>query len=288
MKGQYISPHTVQQLRHIQTLLDQLHPEAAPQAFIVPGSPEPRDAIIVFPGSFNPPTKAHLALLKQAQRFAHEHEPMYLYAASSKHTVDKETVERPLLVDRIHLLEVVLKRRLPHAGIMLFNRGLYVEEAEAIRNSFPKVKRILFLVGFDKIVQILDPRYYENRDVALTELFKLAELLVAPRGDAGEHELAELLHQPQNERFAHYIHRLPFNGQYRYVSSTNIRQGADLQDAPQEVRQFIHETRAYAPPLHLRNGSEIDYYGQRIKQLERDVLSSTPKTNSKIRQRSTF
>jgi nicotinic acid mononucleotide adenylyltransferase len=283
MKGRYISPHTVQQLRHIQTLLDQLSPEAAPRAFIVPGSPEPRDAIIVFPGSFNPPTKAHLALLKQAQRFAREHEPMYLYAATSKHTVDKETVERPLLVDRIHLLEVVLKRRLPHAGIMLFNRGLYVEEAEAIRNSFPKVKRILFLVGFDKIVQILDPRYYENRDAALTELFKLAELLVAPRGDAGEHELAELLHQPQNARFAHYIHRLPFNGQYRYVSSTNIRQGTDLQDAPQEVRQFIHETRAYAPPLRRRNGSEIDYYGQRIKQLERDVLSSTPKTNSQIR-----
>ena len=282
MKGQYISPQTVQQLRHIQTLLDQLSPEAAPRAFIVPGSPEPRDAIIVFPGSFNPPTKAHLALLKQAQRFAHEHEPMYLYAATSKHTVDKETVERPLLVDRLHLLEVVLKRRLPHAGIMLFNRGLYVEEAEAIRNSFPKVKRILFLVGFDKIVQIFDPRYYENRDAALTELFKLAELLVAPRGDAGEHELAELLHQPENHRFARYIHRLPFNGQYRYVSSTSIRQGVDLQDAPQEVRQFIRETRAYAPPLHRPNGSEIDYYGQRIKQLERDVLCSTPKTNCQI------
>ena len=282
MKGQYISPQTVQQLRHIQTLLDQLSPEAAPRAFIVPGSPEPRDAIIVFPGSFNPPTKAHLALLKQAQRFAHEHEPMYLYAATSKHTVDKETVERPLLVDRLHLLEVVLKRRLPHAGIMLFNRGLYVEEAEAIRNSFPKVKRILFLIGFDKIVQIFDPRYYENRDAALAELFKLAELLVAPRGDAGERELAKLLHQPQNERFARYIHRLPFNGQYRYVSSTSIRQGADLQDAPQEVRQFIRETRAYAAPLHRRNGSEIDYYGQRIKQLEHDVLYATPKTNSQI------
>lgn len=268
MKGLYISPYTLRHLRRIQTLLDQLHPEDAPQAFIVPGSPEPRDAIIVFPGSFNPPTKAHLALLKQAHHFAREHEPMYLYAAISKHTVDKETVERPLLIDRIHLLKTVLKRRLPHGGIMLFNRGLYVEEAEAIRNSFPKVKRILFLVGFDKIVQILDPHYYEDRDAALTELFKLAELLVVPRGDAGEHELAELLHQLQNERFARYIHTLPFNAQYRYVSSTRIRQGANLQDAPQEVRRFIRETRAYAPPLHRRDGSEIDYYGKRIKMLE--------------------
>jgi len=171
---------------------------------------------------------------------------------------------------------------LPHAGIMLFNRGLYVEEAETIRNSFPKVKRILFLVGFDKIVQILDPRYYENRDAALTELFKLAELLATPRGDAGEHELAELLHQSQNERFARYIHRLPFNAQYRYVSSTSIRQGADLQDTPQEVRQFMRETRAYAPPVRLSNGSEIDYYEQRVKQLEQDILSSGTGTTSQI------
>ena len=282
MKGWYISPRTIRRLKHIQTLLDQLHPEAAPQAFIVPGSPEPRDSVIVFPGSFNPPTKAHIALLKQAYHFARMHEPMYLYAAISKHTVDKETVERPLLVDRIHLLEVVLKRRLPHVGIMLFNRGLYVEEAEAIRHSFPRVTRIFFLVGFDKIVQILDPRYYEDRDAALTELFKLAELLVVPRGNAGEHELAELLHQPQNERFARYIHTLPFNAQYRYVSSTRIRQGADLQDAPQEVRQFMRKTRAYAPPLLLSNGSEIDYYGQHIKQLELDVLCAEPGTNSQI------
>jgi hypothetical protein len=93
-------------------------------------------------------------------------------------------------------------------------------------------------------------------------------LLVAPRGDAGERELAELLHSPQNERFARYIHELPFNAQYRYVSSTRIRRGADMQDAPQEVRDFIRETQAYTPPLHLRDGSKIDYYGERMKKLE--------------------
>lgn len=36
----------------------------------------------------------------------------------------------------------------------------------------------------------------------------------------------------------------------------------------QEVRRFMQKTRAYAPPLRLPDGSEIDYYGERVKILE--------------------
>jgi nicotinic acid mononucleotide adenylyltransferase len=267
----YFSTRTIQRLKRIQSMLDQLQPEAESRALLVPGSPQPRSGVIVFPGSFNPPTTAHIALLKQAQQFAQQHEPMSLYAAFSKHTVDKEAVERPLLLDRILLLERVLRRRVARTGILLFNRGLYVEEAEAIRRSFPHVKRILFLLGFDKIVQILDARYYKDRDASLVELFHSAELLVAPRGNAGEQELSNLLQQEQNKRFARFIHLLPFNAAYRNVSSTEVRQGiaGSNHAVPQEVRQFIRETRAYMSPLQRRDGSVVDYYGQRMQYLQR-------------------
>src|SRR5215472_3166650 len=62
----YISDRTVQRLKRVQEQLDRLHPEDVPRAYGVSGSPEPRGSIIVFPGSFNPPTNAHIALLKQA------------------------------------------------------------------------------------------------------------------------------------------------------------------------------------------------------------------------------
>jgi nicotinic acid mononucleotide adenylyltransferase len=272
----HFSPYTIQRLRHLQSLLDQLQPEAESRAFIAPGSPQPRNGVIVFPGSFNPPTTAHLALLKQARQFVREHEPLSLYAAFSKRTVDKEAVERPLLLDRIMLLDLVLRRHIAHTGIMLFNRGLYVEEAQAIRRSFPRVKRIVFLLGFDKIVQILDPRYYKDRDASLSELFRLAELLVAPRGNDGEQELSDLLHQEQNKRFAHSIHSLPFTSAYRTISSSDIRQGVagSDQDVPQEVRQFIRRTRAYSAPLQQRDGTTIDYYGQRMRYLQQIVRGS--------------
>src|SRR5713226_3632413 len=101
----HLSTYTIQRFKQVQSLLDQLDPHSAPQALLVPGSPEPSGTIIVFPGSFNPPTLAHLALMKQArqhlrlQAFSEEKESqaIHLYAAISKHIVDKENVERPLL-----------------------------------------------------------------------------------------------------------------------------------------------------------------------------------------------
>ena len=272
----HASPHTIHHLRQVQTLLDQLQPDAPAQAVITPGSPEPQGQIIVFPGSFNPPTTAHLAMLGQARQFARQQvslgEEMRLYAAMSKHIVDKERVERPLLLDRIMLMETLLQDRSPRTGIMLFNRGLYVEQAEGVRASFPGVKKLYFLLGFDKIVQILDPRYYENRDVALHQLFALAELLVAPRGQDGPGVLKELLEQPHNQPFARYIHTLPLDTTYRDISSSRIRQHSSdneyTQDTPQGVRQFMQETRAYAPPLRLEDGTLVDYYEERVKAMQ--------------------
>ncbi len=270
----YISQHTIHNLKRIQCQLTQLQSEASSKALVVSGSPQPREKMLVLSGSFNPPTIAHLALLKQAQKFAREHEPMLLYAALSVHTIDKETVERPLLLDRILLLRRLLHTRLPHTGILLFNHGLYIEQAQAIRTSFSRVKRIFFLMGFDKIVQILDPRYYDDRDRVLVALFKLAQLLVAPRGNAGEQELANLLCRPENKRYSRFIHALPFDPAYRTISSTHIRQeegnkvtNRALHNVPQEVRRFICETRAYAPPVQRSDGSMVDCYQERVKYL---------------------
>jgi len=272
------STATLQHLKQIAALLDQLHPAAEPQALLVPGSPQPRGTIIVFPGSFNPPTTAHLALFAQARQFTHQQgfsiakgsQVVQLYAAMSKHIVDKERVERPLMLDRIELLHIVLQRHLPQAGIMLFNRGLYVEQAQAVYSSFPPVQKLFFLVGFDKIVQILDPRYYDDRDAALKKLFKLAELLVAPRGESSPADLANLLKQPQNQSFTQYIHALAFDPLYRAISSTRIREHSDeyAQDVPEEVLQFMRETHVYEPPLRQADGTTIDYYAERVKALE--------------------
>jgi nicotinic acid mononucleotide adenylyltransferase len=267
------SPGTIQRYRRVQALLDELDSQAEPRAVIVPGSPQPYGGVIIFTGSYNPPTTAHLALLKEGRRYAQQHGGMQVFAAMSKLTVDKESVERPTQLDRIMLLKLLLPRWAHGAGIMLFNRGLYVEQVDAIYRSFPAVKRVLLLIGFDKVVQIFDPRYYNDRDAALVELFGRAELLVAPRKYDGEKELQELLHRSENVRFARHVHLLPFSNGYRNISSTQVRQEANqhielLHDVPPEVRQFMRESRAYSQPLRRSDGSKVDFYAERVKQLD--------------------
>lgn len=265
----------IQRFKRGQRLLDELDPQAKPQVRLVTNSPVPRGNIVVFPGSFNPPTTAHLAMLQQAHRFGRERGGMGVYAAMSKHTTDKETVERPLLVDRIILLETVLYNHVPDTGILLFNRGLYVEQAEAIRAQFSEVKQLYFLLGFDKIVQIFDPHYYENRDKAVRELFALADILVAPRAGSGPAELSQLLAQPENAPFANHVHSLPLDNTYRNISSSRIRQGAAAheQDVPPEVLRFISDTGAYDPSQRLPNGSTRDVYGERVEAIREAIRS---------------
>jgi nicotinic acid mononucleotide adenylyltransferase len=257
----------IQRFQLIQRLLDKLDPDVQPQAAIVPGSPEPGGSIIVFPGSFNPPTNAHLVMLRQAQHFEQLRGSGMVYAALSKRTTDKEHVERPLLVDRLVLLEMVLRHHAPGVGIMLFNRGLYVEQAQGIRAAFPSVTKLTFLLGFDKIVEIFDPHYYTDRDAALKELFSLSDILVAPRADAGKQALRALLAEPENRPYAGAVHLLPLDTMYREVSSTHIRQDfANYQlDVPPEVARFIGKTGVYEKPLELPDGTKRDAYGERIE-----------------------
>lgn len=255
--------------RRIQRVLTRLDAASGPCALASPGSAVPRGNLIVFPGSFNPPTLAHLALLRQARRFARHSASgdWQIFAALSRQIVDKEAVERMTLLDRVYLLERLLKRRGSHAGILLLNRGLYVAQAQAIRTSFPSVRRLSFLLGFDKIVQILDPRYYRDREAALRQLFALAHLLVAPRGTDGAAELQSLLNRPENRAFARFIHPLPLEARYRDISSTRARQQPTSDEVPEEVRGFLWRTRPYVPPV-LENEAVVDAYAERTRMLQ--------------------
>lgn len=217
----------------------------------------------VYAGSFNPLTLAHIALAEAAQRTAQLDLLIWLHAIV---TVDKERVERALLPDRLAQLRAYARTTVGHV-VAVCNRGLYVDQAAAIHEFLPPEAHLYLLIGFDKMLQIVDPRYYADRDVALAALFHEAQLLVAPRAQAGASDLAQLLARPEHARFAPFVHPIPLAPTYATDSSSQVRQLAATPEAnharlralvPPEALALILETGAYSnsaptgstPPPH--------------------------------------
>lgn len=174
----------------------------------------------VLAGSFNPPTLAHLALAESARAIAHLDVVLWVI---SRVTVDKEQVTRAPLPARLAALSALVAPR-AHEAVASINRGLYAEQAVALHAALPQLRELCFIVGFDKIVQIVDPRYYPDRTAALDLLFAQAELLVAPRDDEGAADLAMLFARPENQPWAACVQFVPLAPHWRTLSSSAVRQ----------------------------------------------------------------
>lgn len=209
--------------------------------------PTPGARLGLLAGSFNPPTIAHQTLARAGLTSGGLDRVWYTLSTL---TVDKEVVTGAGLEDRLLLLDLLVAAD-DRLGVLLLNRGLYVDQARLVRAACPTLGALVFLVGFDKIVQIFDPRYYDDRDAALEQLFALATFLVAPRGDDEAPALTALLDRPENRRFAGAVRSLDLPPSLRDVASSSIRSdladgGQPDQTVPPEVTAFVEATGLYA------------------------------------------
>ncbi|MBI2940248.1 MAG: hypothetical protein HYY04_07380 [Chloroflexi bacterium] len=261
-------------------------PAASPAANVIagPGSLPDRCRLGVLAGSFNPLTDAHVALVEAATGDGATGRGPRLdrvFYCLSKQTVDKERITGLSLTDRLWLLRRQVATQ-PASGVLLVNRGLYVEQARLIRATFPHLAELWFIVGYDKIVQILDPRYYADRAAALTELFRLARFLVAPRADRTFRDVERLLEAPENRGFAAAVKCIATPPTLRYVSSSAVRDAVATGRVrallvPHFVADFIVATGAFAAPRAQPSPEQrepIDRYELRGALLE--VLATVP------------
>ena len=129
-------------------------------------------AIGVYPGSFNPPTVAHLAVAEAAVR------QCGLYRvdlALSRHTLGKPDLGPDDLPARRAALAALAASR-PWLGVLVTDERLVADIARGYD---------VVVMGADKLAQIVDPVWYgadpAARDAALARLPRVA---VAPRASA--------------------------------------------------------------------------------------------------------
>jgi hypothetical protein len=177
-----------------------------------------------YPGSFNPPTVAHLAIADAARRTAALD---VVDLVVSRVPLGKGAVEVPTLDDRVAVLEAVAASR-PWLGVRLTDDRLLVDIASGYD---------VLVMGADKWAQVRDPVWYESvaaRDHALARL--PARVLVAPRlGFAAEG--AEVL---------------DLGDDHGAVSSSAARDGASHLMLP-EAAAFDAETGAWSDPDRYRS-----------------------------------
>ena len=237
-------------MRRLQALVDACAPDGPGQAELFPVErPRGGRSLAVLAGSFNPLTSAHLALAEAAER---QGIGQVAFALSTR-TVDKERPEPAFLPDRLLVLELSVERT-GNRLVGLLNRGLYVDQAVLLRAALPALERLVFLVGFDKIVQIFDPRYYDDREAALRRLFSIASFAVAPRGGAGSAELDELLGRAENQAFAGGVSPLEVAPGLGDDSSSLVRTALGRGERPSvslppESVAFIEATECYGPDV---------------------------------------
>lgn len=122
----------------------------------------------VFPGSFNPPTVAHLAIARAARE---QHGLDSLDLVVSRRALAKEHVEHPTFDERIEVIRQSIQP-LGWLAIVVTEAQLVVDIARGYD---------LLIVGADKWTQIHELQWYESADARDRALEALPPTAVVPR-----------------------------------------------------------------------------------------------------------
>ncbi len=205
--------------------------------------------VAVLSGAFDPPTRAHAAVARATLRGG----ARVLLFCIAIDTIGKENRAWASLPTRLRMLCAYARGR-RRVGVVVCNRGLYLEQARALASI--GVRMPAFVIGFDKVPQLFDARYYLDRDAALGQLFNQARFLVVPRDQQGDAELTAFLRAADHERYADALVSLALTAaeqaQAQGVSSTQVRERAASGHPweallPPEARSLARRSGAYRP-----------------------------------------
>jgi len=205
-----------------------------------------RGVLGVLPASFNPPTSAHQALVREAGDAVPFDEILLIL---DQQAMDKELLGAPL-EDRLLML-LALFGDDPQISLGISDRGLFLEKVEAMRKVYSRRDiQIYFIIGHDTIVRVLDKKYYGDRNKALRSLFAQARFLVANRGECDERDIKELFGLEENRLFAAQVLPLTLPPALTWISSSQVRQhlaeGKSVKGlVPPKLEEFLRKQGLY-------------------------------------------
>lgn len=226
-----------------------LDPQGVPFAQIIYKPHESGDLkptrIGILDASYNPLTLAHEALIEDTRNtFALDETVMML----SRANVDKEVFGADL-GQRLAMLVYYAKQK-KYLHVVGCSHARFVDKIQAIKPHYPTHTTFYFIVGFDTLIRLFDPKYYADMEKDLHALFSSAHIVAANRNDHDAGDLHTFLQHPDRAKFANHIHPLTLPPTIANMSSTQVRQHIGQQKpidhlVPNSIAQAIKTLGIY-------------------------------------------
>ncbi len=172
----------------------------------------------IFSGSFNPFTLAHSKMVELAYQCFELDEILLLIA---KANVDKDVfgwpIEARLLTLKLHT------NNQSYLSLGISSHGRYIDKITALKQIYPKQSEFYFIVGYDTLVRIFEPKYYDDIHEELNTLFSQCKFIVANRKGVSIPEIKQFLDQPSLRTYQQFIKYISLPDYYANLSSTDIR-----------------------------------------------------------------
>lgn len=210
------------ELRELRQMLEGLDPSGPPRLTFIwraaDGVRRPGQRLGVLSGSFNPLTCSHVRLAElAAERHALREVAFELAVAN----VDKQAAADELAA-RLWVLRQYA-HRWGNLSVVACSHGRFIDKVRAFEEAYPEDTELFFIVGFDTLVRVFDPRYYTDPEAELAELFARSRFIVANRGTTTPEEIRQWLEEPPRRRYAHRIHLIELDEFHAKISSTEVR-----------------------------------------------------------------
>ena len=216
-------------------LFEQLDSSAPPRIEFVhratPQNFQQTKKLGIFSGSFNPLTLAHIKMMEDTVAEYRLDELLLLLA---KANVDKPVFGLPLAARLLTLKKYAENR--PRISVGASSHGRYIDKVTALKTLFSLDTEFNFIVGYDTLVRIFDPKYYTDFHAELQALFASARIIVANRAEADMKTIETLMAQPETSRYASYVSCILLPDVYAYMSSTEAR---DLLEHGETVEHLV-------------------------------------------------
>ncbi|ORZ00429.1 hypothetical protein BCR43DRAFT_485207, partial [Syncephalastrum racemosum] len=157
-------------MHRMSSLSQALQEHASDDLYIVSRPPSwSSERLLVLDSSFNPPTRAHAALIQQTLEEPIQFTGVLLLFSSRN--ADKQ-LSGASIQQRVEMMELLAKS-LPNCGVAITVHARFIDKARMLDGA-------CFLMGVDTVKRLLDPKYYDEPvEIALAPFFARCSLVCA-------------------------------------------------------------------------------------------------------------